>query len=244
MALNEKNKKVSKGFAGISVMVSNASAIVAAAESQPWQGHSGKAGGGSKPYDRNVWPDSKLTHEKSSAARIHAVISFCSWSFFAVVFIFAVGLLYKDKKTDQSLPSTAISAANRGQAPANPAYSQPQTQRQPQTPAQRGQEWTLDETIPPAGDGQRMLTRTEITYCLAQEIRMEAAAKLIDATKSKDVNIYNSMIADLNDSCGSFRYRKSDMDSATGLVVIFRSDLEEQGRMIARNIAALRRARH
>ncbi|WP_394780768.1 hypothetical protein [Undibacterium sp.] len=250
MASNAQNKEASKGFAGISAMVSDASVVVAAAEAQAQaqpqaqaqaqQQRGRKAGPNAKPSGSKVWPDSKLTHENSYAARIHALVSFFSWSFSAVVLIFAVGYLLKDEKPGQELPSAAVGVADTEPAQISPAYPQTKVPAQAETSMPKGLE-LIGETIPAIGDGTRMLTKTELRYCLAHEIRTRAAAKLIDATKSRDVNLYNSMITDLNGRCGSFRYRKSEMAEATDYVEILRPELEEQGRRIARNIAASRR---
>jgi hypothetical protein len=74
------------------------------------------------------------------------------------------------------------------------------------------------ETMPQVGTGIT-LTRAEIRYCLAEQIRLQGAQAVLNRSKGDDIGRFNAMVDDYNSRCSSFRYRSGDLESA-------RSDVE------------------
>lgn len=69
------------------------------------------------------------------------------------------------------------------------------------------------ETMPPVGTNQT-LSRAEIRYCIAEEIRLQGAQGAIDRRKGDDIRRFNAMVDDYNSRCSSFRYRSGMLETA------------------------------
>lgn len=87
----------------------------------------------------------------------------------------------------------------------------------------------LDESKPPPGR-DRILTTSQIRYCLAEDIRLGAAKSVVNAYVDAEVDRFNEMVSDYNVRCGEYRYREGTLESARYEVERHRSDLEYQGR--------------
>ncbi len=93
------------------------------------------------------------------------------------------------------------------------------------------------ETTRPAEDRILPLTVPEIRYCLAEDIRINAAdaemerIRSIDGDKyNRNVEPFNAAIADYNRFCASSQYQQSDKSLAESQVEAQRSALEAEGR--------------
>ncbi|MBY6164842.1 hypothetical protein KUW14_03180 [Pseudooceanicola nitratireducens] len=68
------------------------------------------------------------------------------------------------------------------------------------------------ETKPAIGTS-RVLTRSEIRYCLYQGERMDHLRPMIDNYNGSHVDLFNALINDLNARCGSYRYYYNDRNA-------------------------------
>ena len=119
-----------------------------------------------------------------------------------------VGLAYwpRDGATQRAPASSAVYAPTTAYAPTQPSYRPPAvTQDQ------------FVETKPAAGGGQ-VLSRNEIRYCLSEKVRMEAMSDYVDATRRLHIERFNALVGDYNARCSNYRYRQSDMNSASASV--------------------------
>lgn len=100
-----------------------------------------------------------------------------------------------------------------------------------------------DSNLPPMGT-EHTLTRAQISYCLAQDIRLEAAwdtyilrkdSALKDLTLSQaleNLHKFKAMVADYKGRCGKYRYYEDDRDKALTTVNLLRSKYVEEGQQI------------
>jgi len=87
----------------------------------------------------------------------------------------------------------------------------------------------LAEEIPSAGTNL-VLGPTQIRYCLAEDIRIDAARSALNEYLQFDVDRFNAMVSDYNSRCGNFRYRKGSLESARAEIERRRPTLEAEGR--------------
>ncbi|WP_204275105.1 peptidoglycan-binding domain-containing protein, partial [Stenotrophomonas maltophilia] len=125
-----------------------------------------------------------------------------------------------DKPTTSSAPSYSPPTQS-----AAPSYTPPP---QPQAPSQPV------ETKPPVGQ-DLVLSREQIRYCLAEDIRLDATKSAVNNYVDADVDRFNAMVADYNSRCSSFRYHtnnrgRNDLNSAQRDIEPYRSQLQSEGR--------------
>ncbi len=84
------------------------------------------------------------------------------------------------------------------------------------------------EVRPPVGS-DNILNADEITYCLAQHIRIEAAQKVLNAYVHSDVRRFNSLVKDFNSRCGSYRYEQEVRSAAIASIASYKSKYEREG---------------
>jgi hypothetical protein len=84
------------------------------------------------------------------------------------------------------------------------------------------------EELPPTGTGTT-LSLNQIRYCLAEDIRIDGARSSVNQHLSTDVSRFNSMVADYNSRCGSFRYRSGTLESVRSEVDARRDRLRAEG---------------
>lgn len=125
-------------------------------------------------------------------------------------------------------------------APAAPA--QPPVLARPQVPASppNGYEVFTGELDPVSRPwGSEVMPRvgenlvfpiTHIRYCLAEEIRLEAAKSAAKGYTASGVDRFNAMVTDYNSRCASFRYRGNALESARQDVEPYRRALQAEGR--------------
>lgn len=81
---------------------------------------------------------------------------------------------------------------------------------------------------PPIGRGQ-VLSMAEIRWCLREDMRIDAQRPLIE-TNAK-VSSFNQSINDRNRRCGSFRYRRNNLELAKRQVEELRPKIEREARL-------------
>jgi hypothetical protein len=84
------------------------------------------------------------------------------------------------------------------------------------------------EDRPTVGQGL-VLTTSQITYCLAEDIRLEGSRSVIDNYSDAQVNRFNVLVDDYNSRCSNFRYRSGALESARRAVDPFRSEFLADG---------------
>ena len=82
------------------------------------------------------------------------------------------------------------------------------------------------EQTPPVATGQTLNAR-QITYCLSESIRLEAARSV--ATSDAAVDRFNSMVDDYNGRCASYKYSPQVFDAVQRQVEADRPRLEREG---------------
>jgi hypothetical protein len=85
------------------------------------------------------------------------------------------------------------------------------------------------EIRPPVGTNN-VLSTAQITYCLAQEIRLDGAKDVLSHLASTDANRFNSLVDDYNSRCGQYQYQQSSRDAAKVAVMPFRAQYLQEGR--------------
>lgn len=85
------------------------------------------------------------------------------------------------------------------------------------------------EAKPPIGTNL-VLNVAQIRYCLAEDVRLDAARAVISPFDATSVDRFNSMVLDYNMRCGAFQYRPSSLSTARSYVEHYRTNLEAEGR--------------
>jgi len=70
---------------------------------------------------------------------------------------------------------------------------------------------------------------SQIRYCLAQNIRLQGAYKVLDKMSQPSIDDYNARINDYNSRCERFRYRRGTLEAIRTEVEGHRADLEAEG---------------
>lgn len=147
-----------------------------------------------------------------------------------------IGVLWLVSQSGDKSPAPAP-AYSPNESPS--AVAPPIAARQPQiAPPQLPSRPSEDR--PPVGTGN-VLGAAQIRYCLAEDIRMNAAKSAISGYNEADVDRFNGMVADYNSRCSSFKYRRGSLESARAEVEGFRADLEAEGRSRFKQEAPKRR---
>lgn len=85
------------------------------------------------------------------------------------------------------------------------------------------------EEIPPQGRDM-VLTAAQVRYCVAEDIRIDAARALVYGHNSLDVDRFNEYVGDYNSRCGKFRYRQGALESARRDLAPYQNVLQSEGR--------------
>lgn len=72
--------------------------------------------------------------------------------------------------------------------------------------------FTNEEEKPPAGTNL-VLSRAQIRYCLSEKTRMSAAESMVNRYSDAEITLFNDMVADYNNRCGSYRYRPGSLEA-------------------------------
>ncbi len=125
---------------------------------------------------------------------------------------------------DDTKPTTASRSPNLTYTPSTtPAVPAPQPAPKPAAPSRPTEE------RPPTGRNN-VLAGAQLRYCVAEQIRVDAAEKVVNNYIEAHVDRFNAMVGDYNSRCGEFRYRQGSLQSAERAMEPFRVQLEQEGR--------------
>lgn len=210
----EQKKGQGKGFAGLSSLVSEVDTTLPPLAKQD----AGSSGASSRAErasaSQNPQPAQQQPYQAPSQPS--AGSSTGKWVLGIAAVIGVIWLFSQANKNPTPPPPSYPSAAQN----TAPTYSAPPAS--PQAPSRP------EETRPPVGQNL-VLSTAQIRYCLAEDIRMDAAKPTVNSYSDSDVDRFNAMVADYNSRCGSFRYRSGALESARRDVEPYRSQLQAEG---------------
>lgn len=120
------------------------------------------------------------------------------------------------------------SLSDKKRSDSNPTYSSPPESQSVTTPPAWQPPSRPTEDQPPVGR-DRVLGVAQIRYCLAEDIRLKAAKGVVNGYLDSEVDRFNAMVADYNSRCGEFKYRKGSLESAKSDISPFSSELQAEG---------------
>lgn len=86
----------------------------------------------------------------------------------------------------------------------------------------------VSEVAPPVGRGLS-LSVDQITYCMSEKVRLEAAQSAVDNAVSSQVDNFNDAVDDYNSRCSNYRYLTSDRERAQAYVDARLGKLRKEG---------------
>ncbi len=113
-------------------------------------------------------------------------------------------------------------------SPTTPSPSTAITEPVPVQPPPSGPTRPSEE-IPPTGTANS-LSISQIRYCIAEDIRLNAAKGAVDNYSKSDITQFNAMVSDYNSRCGKYRYKRGYLERAQSDIEPFRSVVEAEGR--------------
>lgn len=207
-----------KGFAGLASLVSDVdttspaltpktepSSAASSAErlaSQPDQ---------PQPQPQTIYQDQSSNKEPAKPSS--GWVSSDKWLLGLLALLAVSWLIAQSDKPTSTSPAPAYSPPVQSAAPS----------RSPQTPSRP------TETEPPVGQAL-VLSRDQIRYCLAEDIRLDGARSALNNYSDYDVDRFNMMVADFNSRCGNFRYRTGALEGARREIEPYQSLLLSEGR--------------
>lgn len=222
----EQNKANCRGFAGLSSLVSDVDTSLPPPAKQEAATSDAASNAERRAASESQQPEPQPKQQPYQAASEQPYqapsqqpsgSSTGKWVLGAAV---VIGVLWLTGEADKSPSSPA------------PAYSPPARSTTPSysaAPAQPRVPTRPEETKPPVGQ-DLILSTSQIHYCLAEDVRMDAAKAVLNNYSDSDVDRFNAMVADYNSRCGSFRYRSGALESARRDVDPHRSQLQAEGR--------------
>lgn len=220
MASGEEQKKegAGQGFAGLSSMVSDIDVTVEPPEQ--------KAQSKPDPATNNPQPRAMSSQEGGAAQPVPQTYqapvqpsgrsSGGKWLLGIGAVIGVIWLVGASGSKNTSSPSSYTPSTYATAPTSQPPVSEPQVPKRP------------TEERPPVGR-DHVLGAAQIRYCLAEDIRMEAAKGSLNNYSDSDVDQFNAMVADYNSRCGAFRYRSGSLELAKSDISPFTSDLRTEG---------------
>lgn len=221
MASGEEQKKegAGQGFAGLSSMVSDVDVTVEPPAQQTQR----------KPDSATSNPQPRATSSPGKDVATPAPQTYQApdqpsggssggkWLLGIGAVIGVIWLVGASGNKNTSSPSSYTPSTYATAPSPQPPVSEPQAPRRP------------SEEMPPVGR-DHVLGAAQIRYCLAEDIRMEAAKGSLNSYADSDVDQFNAMVADYNSRCGAFRYRSGALESARSDIESFRFELAAEGR--------------
>jgi hypothetical protein len=124
------------------------------------------------------------------------------WAAVAAGFIGVAVIASQQNMSSRSSASSTYSTSQSNSYAPSPSVPPP-TYRPP-----------VETVSKPAMGTNQVLSRAELRYCLSEKIRLDAMEGIADNRISAHVRNFNALVDDYNSRCGSYRYQRSDMDSA------------------------------
>jgi hypothetical protein len=207
-------KKESKGFAGLSSLVSNVDTTPPPA---PKKKPVGSAEPTARPTPQSAQPQPSQRQTYQEPAQPPS--SGSSGGKWALGIAIVIGVLWLNGQSNKTTTTSPASAYSPSAQSTTPSYS---PQARPQAPSRP------TESKPPVGQ-DLVFTREQIWYCLAEDIRMEGAKSALNNYSNYDVDRFNAMVADYNSRCSNFRYRRGSLESVRSSIEPYRSQLYFEG---------------
>ncbi|WP_222130027.1 peptidoglycan-binding domain-containing protein [Bordetella genomosp. 13] len=220
MAAGENDKKEEgKGFAGLSSLVSDVDTTpLPAAKKEP----AAAAPSAARPAPQSAQPQPQPSQRQTYQEPLppSSGSSGGKWVLGIAAVIGVLWLIGQFNKT-----TTPPAPAYSPPASTAPSYSPPPQSQAPSRPV---------ESKPPVSQ-DLLFSMEQIRYCLAEDIRLDAAKSAVNNYIDADVDRFNAMVADYNSRCSSFRYQTSnrgrnDLKSAQRDIEPYRSQLQSEGR--------------
>lgn len=225
----QKEDKSGKGFAGLSSMVSDVDSAVTQVETtRPESSQATASGASAKPASQAQparGPDpGPQPYQQTSNVPLGGSSS-GKWLLGIGAVIGFIWLLSQSgNKSSTPAPAYSPSSSQPSVSTAPAQTSQPpQAPPRPQAPSRPSEEQ------PPVATNQ-VLGPSQIRYCLAEDIRLDAAKGALNNYVESDVIRFNAMVADYNSRCGQFRYRRGSLESAKSEIESIRALLQSEGR--------------
>lgn len=221
MGGNDNSNGRKKGFAGLSSMVSDVDTVIAETSKPPPRSASPSAGSASAPPPRaEPKPAPREPIYSPPEAKGISYGTKVLISFGAMVAVLLAGFAAMDDTKSTSSSQTPNFTYTPSTTPAAPA---PLPAPKPAAPSRP------TEDRPPTGRNN-VLAGAQLRYCVAEQIRVDAAEKVVNNYIEAHVDRFNAMVGDYNSRCGEFRYRQGSLQSAERAMEPYRSQLEQEGR--------------
>lgn len=215
---DRKNKENATGFAGLSSMVSDIDSTLKDAQKNTQQARPAQSA-------RKLPEPPSAVHEDRSEAQTQSYQknaqppdgpSAAKWLLGAgAVF----GILW------------LVSLADNSSSPNTSSHSRPpQSASVTSAPTGPTQVSARPTEQKPSVGRNNVLTIAQIRYCLAEEIRLDAAESTISGYNHSDVDRFNGYIGDYNSRCSAYRYRQGTLERARREIEPYRGQLEAEGR--------------
>jgi len=208
-----------QGFAGISGMVSDVDATLASISQQAKRRPSRSSSQPSAQESLAALQKPNLPTQNTDQPPVEpSETSTIKWLFVIAIVIGAIWLVSQPDSKKSSAPTYSSGASSTSVVPARALPVAP-----PKVPSRPAEE-------KPSVGRNNVLTNTQIRYCLAEKIRLDAAEIVIDKHINSDVDRFNGFVADYNSRCGEFRYQQGALESARKDVEPYRAQLQAEGR--------------
>lgn len=227
----EREKRPSKGFAGLSSMVSDVEATIANAESIGREKSLSRSpterpdrDGGSQAGETYGEQQSR-SHSSAGKSRLDAgrVVGIL-WILGILGILVSVGVLHQSANNSRPTSHTQTPIAQSSVVPPSARSS-----RLAQVGPKPKPHISLFEEKPPVGTNL-LLTVPQIRYCLAEHIRLDAARVALGPGNNANIQRFNVMVTDFNVRCAHFRYRRGELAEAESDVKAMRPFLQAEGR--------------
>ena len=217
------SKDGTKGFAGLSSLVSDVDATVSeAGRNAEVPPHAAGREATRATASQTSSPSLEPSSANQPSPQPSGGGSTGKWIAGIVV---VVGLIWLVSLSDKRNPSPSPTYT-----PPPESQSAPSTTPAWQPPTQSVQQSNRPtEEPPPVGNGLS-LSMPQLRYCTAENIRLDAAKIVINRYSDADIDRFNALVADYNSRCGQFRYRQGTLESARSEVERHRSEIEAEGR--------------
>lgn len=96
-------------------------------------------------------------------------------------------------------------------------------------PVQSGSDFGNGFEEPPPVGRSNVLSVRQICYCLAEDIRLDAARGVVNTYIESDVRTFNAMVADYNSRCAEYRHKQGSLEAARSTVEGYRIWLQSEG---------------
>ncbi|WP_338879010.1 peptidoglycan-binding domain-containing protein [Achromobacter veterisilvae] len=221
----EPKKGEGKGFAGLSSLVSDVDTTPTppSPKKEPAAAALSAGHAASQPTQPRPPTSQQRKTYQEPAQPSSGGSSGGKWVLGIVAIIGVFWLIGQSNKTTKTSPVPAYFPPARSAAPSYVPPAPAPAPLQPQAPSRP------TESKPPVGRNL-VFSNEQIRYCLAEDIRMDAAKSALNTYSDYDVDRFNAMVADYNSRCGNFRYRSGALEGARREIEPYRSLFQSEGR--------------